>query len=189
MPFSLTGAPEVGHFVARQQELADIHQGLRSDGTRRVVVLHGLGGIGKTQLAIEYAKRYRENYSAVFWLSIKDDSSLKQSFRRVAGQIQRAHPSAAIPRIDENTETDEIIASCETTQKQVFSGGAGGYTEHKAQAIASVYTNPKYRKNGMAALLLNELKKWFDGESDSECSALYSDIGKVEGVSLLFRSY
>jgi hypothetical protein len=54
-----------------------------------------------------------------------------------------------------------------------------GYREEKAWAIASVYTPIKFRRQGMAALLLNEVKKWFDGEADCETSFLYSDIGPV----------
>ena len=40
-----------------------------------------IGGIGKTQLTVAYAKRHKDNYSAIFWLNIKDEEdSLKQSF-------------------------------------------------------------------------------------------------------------
>jgi len=49
----------------------------RSRDGRRVAVLHGLGGIGKKQLMIEYAKRHRTEYSAIFWVNSKD--SIKQS--------------------------------------------------------------------------------------------------------------
>jgi hypothetical protein len=80
--FSLSDVPEIDNFVAREEELAEIHRTIRGDGGRRTVVLHGLGGIGKTQLTIAYAKRHRDNYSAVFWLNIKDEDSLKQSFAR-----------------------------------------------------------------------------------------------------------
>ncbi|KAI5925872.1 hypothetical protein F4810DRAFT_707957 [Camillea tinctor] len=47
--FSLSGAPKTDHFVGRTDELLEIH-------ARLAVVPNGLGGIGKTQLAIEYAK-------------------------------------------------------------------------------------------------------------------------------------
>ena len=70
-----------------------MHRMLRGDGSRRTVVLHGLGGIGKTQLTIAYAKRHRHNYSAIFWLNIKDEDSLRQSFAKVAKQIMRNHAS------------------------------------------------------------------------------------------------
>jgi GNAT superfamily N-acetyltransferase len=81
--------------------------------------------------------------------------------------------------LSKTADPTEVVASCETTRKTVHSGGFGGYRELRAYAIASVYTNPKYRRNGMAALLLTHLKAWMDGEGVSECSALYSDIGKV----------
>ncbi|KAH8197363.1 hypothetical protein TruAng_008456 [Truncatella angustata] len=74
--FSLSNVPETQHFVARESEIAEIRKALSSDGSRRVVVLHGLGGIGKTQLAVAYIKRYRDEYSAIFWFNIKDEASI-----------------------------------------------------------------------------------------------------------------
>jgi hypothetical protein len=46
--FNLSDVPKIEHFVARKEELAEMHRRLKSDGSRRTVVLHGLGGIGKT---------------------------------------------------------------------------------------------------------------------------------------------
>jgi hypothetical protein len=94
IPFSLSVVSDIEHFVAREDELREIHKALSGDGSRHAVVLYGLGGIGKTQLAITYAKRHKDNYSAIFWLNIKDEDSLKQSFANVAKQILRAYPSA-----------------------------------------------------------------------------------------------
>ena len=83
---------------------------LRGDGSRRIVVLHGLGGVGKTQLAIAYAKRHKDNYSAIFWLNIKDEDSLRQSFAKVAKQIMRDHPSARwLSSVDTKENLDEVI--------------------------------------------------------------------------------
>ena len=45
--------------MGREEELAEIHRTLRGDGTRRTVVLHGLGGIVKTQLTVAYVKRHK----------------------------------------------------------------------------------------------------------------------------------
>ena len=95
VPFSLSDVVDVSSFVAREAELTEIHARLGGDGSRRTVVLHGLGGIGKTQLITAYAKRHKENYSAIFWLNIKVEDALKQSFSKIARQISRAHPSAS----------------------------------------------------------------------------------------------
>ncbi|OAA72173.1 beta transducin-like protein HET-E4s [Cordyceps fumosorosea ARSEF 2679] len=94
--FSLSEAPEVQHFVSREAELAEIRERLLSDGSRRVVVLHGLGGIGKTQLAVAYMRRYRDEYSAVFWLNIKDEHTIRQSFVKAAKQIRRQYPHSRL---------------------------------------------------------------------------------------------
>lgn len=87
----------------------EMHKSLHSDGSRRVVVLHGLGGIGKTQLALEYAKRHKDNYSAIFWLNAKDEHSLHHSYVRVARQILREHPSARRLSGVEMKNTDEVV--------------------------------------------------------------------------------
>lgn len=75
-----------------------------------------------------------------------------------------------------------IVASCESIKKTVFIAGRNtgvndGFVEATGYAIASIYTNPKYRRLGMAAFMLRRLQKQMDEES--ECSALYSDIGKM----------
>ena len=96
--------------MAREEELEGMHRELNGDGSRRTVVLHGLGGIGKTQLAIAYAKRYKDSYSAIFWLNIKDEDSLRQSFAKIAKQILRAHPSVSrLSSVDIKGDLDEVI--------------------------------------------------------------------------------
>ncbi|KAH7007847.1 uncharacterized protein B0I36DRAFT_437158 [Microdochium trichocladiopsis] len=76
--FSLSGVPETPHFVARDGEVAEMRRMLCSDGSRRIVVLHGLGGIGKTQLAatlkgLNLQQDHDEIIQAVkAWLSLLD---------------------------------------------------------------------------------------------------------------------
>jgi hypothetical protein len=107
--FSLSDVSEIDHFVAREEELAEIHRKLNGDSSRCTIVLHGLGGIGKTQLTIAYAKRHKDSYSAIFWLNIKDEDSLKQSFAKVAKQILREHPSASrLSSVDIKGDLDEV---------------------------------------------------------------------------------
>ena len=111
MVFSLIRAAiDTPFFIARDSELQQIHDNLSSDGSRKVVVLYGLGGIGKTQLAIRYAKRYQENYSALLWLNAKDETSTRSSFAQIAKQILREHPTAPrLANIDTEQNLDEAI--------------------------------------------------------------------------------
>ncbi|SPO01721.1 uncharacterized protein DNG_04394 [Cephalotrichum gorgonifer] len=81
---------------------------------RRTVTVQALGGMGKTQLAVAYAKRHRDAYSAVFWLNARDEMTLKEGYLRLAKQILRQHPSVdyitdavnsiKITKHDENVE-------------------------------------------------------------------------------------
>jgi Cdc6-like AAA superfamily ATPase len=56
IPFSLQGIP-VGNFVGREEQLHRIEQQLQPASTektvRKVFVVHGLGGIGKTRSSLE----------------------------------------------------------------------------------------------------------------------------------------
>ncbi|HEY3870781.1 MAG TPA: FxSxx-COOH system tetratricopeptide repeat protein [Actinocrinis sp.] len=63
--------PRNDSFTGRADALRALRDMLRSreasDG--RPAVLHGLGGVGKTHLALEYAHRYKSEYDVVWWMS------------------------------------------------------------------------------------------------------------------------
>ena len=58
-------------FTGREETLRCLHEGFHADKISRFLssrALTGLGGVGKTQIALEYAYRYREDYQAVLWV-------------------------------------------------------------------------------------------------------------------------
>ena len=106
---NLASLPEAAQFVAREKELSNVHELLHGHSNRTCVVLHGLGGIGKTQLAIEYVRRHKERYTAMFWLNANDPDSLKLSFRDVAQQILRYHPSTSLLAGVDSDDLDQVV--------------------------------------------------------------------------------
>lgn len=61
------------HFTGRERLLVDMHTSL---GKKRPVALCGLGGLGKTQTAIEYAYRHSNDYDTVLWVRADTADSL-----------------------------------------------------------------------------------------------------------------
>jgi hypothetical protein len=48
------------------------------------VALHGLGGVGKTQIAIQYSHRFHRSYNVIIWINTADRLSLEEGFREFA---------------------------------------------------------------------------------------------------------
>lgn len=97
LPFSLDGVPEMHQFVGRKEELHEMNEAFQGDGSqRKVVILHGLGGIGKTQLAVAFMKEQRDAYSAIFFLNGKTEDTLKQSFAGMTARLHNEYPSSPL---------------------------------------------------------------------------------------------
>ena len=89
--------PRLPDFVGRRGWLAALRQTLARDDRIGLVAVQGLPGVGKTQLAVEYAARYAQEYDLVWWVPAGDVEDAHRSMAdlavRVAG-IDRTAESA-----------------------------------------------------------------------------------------------
>lgn len=79
--------PRNAFFCGRDDLLTRIHDDFKQadhQGRFGIQVLSGLGGVGKTQVALEFAYRYRSDYSNVFFVDADSLSSLSVTFANVA---------------------------------------------------------------------------------------------------------
>ena len=59
-------------FVGRNDELTRLHQQLQANERVAISAIAGMGGIGKTELALQYARRYVDDYPAgLCWLQAR----------------------------------------------------------------------------------------------------------------------
>jgi tetratricopeptide (TPR) repeat protein len=52
------------------------------------LAIHGLGGTGKTQLALKYVEDYKDKYNPILWIDAQDEESVRLSFERCASELQ-----------------------------------------------------------------------------------------------------
>src|SRR5512144_1575110 len=77
--------PRSPHFVGRAEMLSELRARLRGGEHAMIVqALHGLGGVGKTQLAIEYAHRFAADYELVWWLDADQPALIGGQFAALA---------------------------------------------------------------------------------------------------------
>jgi tetratricopeptide (TPR) repeat protein len=76
-------------FTGRESELSRLEKLLSHTGRTTQVAITGLGGVGKTQLAIELVHRTIAKHKAcsVFWISATDPESLHQSYLSIAKKL------------------------------------------------------------------------------------------------------
>ncbi|MCA9996928.1 MAG: tetratricopeptide repeat protein [Anaerolineales bacterium] len=76
-------------FVGREELLARLEAGAAADGAATVLTqaIAGLGGVGKSQLALAYAHAHRDQYDLIYWLTADPESSLLDGLRGLGRRL------------------------------------------------------------------------------------------------------
>lgn len=56
------------------------------------IVLYGIGGSGKTQLARQFIELHRQDYCAIFWINASTNDILRETFTEAANAISAKWP-------------------------------------------------------------------------------------------------
>ncbi|MFL5652760.1 MAG: tetratricopeptide repeat protein, partial [Ktedonobacteraceae bacterium] len=101
-------------FTGREHALEHLHAQLQQKTTAAIgqtQSISGLGGIGKTQLAVEYAYRYLEEYQCVLWAHAQSVETLNSSFTEIARLLK-------LPEKDEQEQAITMQAVTHWLQRQ-----------------------------------------------------------------------
>src|SRR5450755_708005 len=92
-------------FTGREDVLIQLYQALMPGNIDNIVqpqAICGLGGIGKTQIAVEYAYRYQNNYESVLWVNANSSETLVSDFLALAHLLQ-------LPEADQKSDPQDVI--------------------------------------------------------------------------------
>jgi tetratricopeptide (TPR) repeat protein len=76
--------PRNPNFTGREDELRQLRANLTDGHAAAIIPIAGLGGAGKTQLALEYAYRHIADYDLVWWLRAEDTTTLVADCAQIA---------------------------------------------------------------------------------------------------------
>jgi TIR domain/NB-ARC domain len=84
------------HFTGRGSELEQLARALAA-GAVTAHSVHGMGGIGKTQLAAEYAHAHATDYDLVWWVAAEVPAAIPDQFAALANRLDLGADPAADP--------------------------------------------------------------------------------------------
>jgi hypothetical protein len=103
-------------FVGRETELDNIHDilfrksptlGMLTACQPRSVVIHGMGGMGKSEIALKYAHRHRADYQCIFWLDAETRDALFASCVNVAASTNLLRLPSHVNWVEETHKVPE----------------------------------------------------------------------------------
>ena len=69
----------MANFIGREQQLEQLHQLLQQNERVSISAIAGMGGIGKTELALQYAIAYQDYYpGSLCWFSVRGENLVTQ---------------------------------------------------------------------------------------------------------------
>ena len=86
-------------FTGRKKLLAAVRRRLLAGDRAVAVVLHGMSGVGKTQLAIEYAHRFADSYDLVWWVAAGQAGLIGEQFAELADVLNCGRPGEGLAEV------------------------------------------------------------------------------------------
>ncbi|RAH46266.1 Pfs, NB-ARC and TPR domain protein [Aspergillus brunneoviolaceus CBS 621.78] len=91
------------HFVGRRKEIQELEDWISAPDRPRKLAITGLGGVGKTQIALQFAYRMRdrEPECSVFWIPCTSYKAVEQAFMSIASLVglQDVEPAGVKQRL------------------------------------------------------------------------------------------
>ncbi|KAF9008464.1 hypothetical protein BDQ17DRAFT_1349998 [Cyathus striatus] len=88
-PLHFTAACTTQNFVGQEKYLEKLHEHFRPGNIteRKMFLLHGMGGIGKTQICLKFNDEMAGQFTNVFWIDTTSEDTIVQSLKEIYKKI------------------------------------------------------------------------------------------------------
>ena len=131
-------------------------------GQGKIAVLHGLGGIGKTNIVVQYAWQNLAVYTFVWWIHSATTEVLKQSLMTAAQNLIH-HLAANYP----SGQPDYIVIACDL--------GIAWLIDASGQLVYSAESNDQERVEGA-------LSKWLSMDGNDMWLLVFDNVDDLNVV-------
>ena len=95
--------------TAELQQLRDILFPTQHPHRQCIISISGMGGVGKTQLSLAHVRDCANDYSSVFWLNARDETSLRQSMADLNAVIIHSPVVSNAQSVDDEKVKIELV--------------------------------------------------------------------------------
>jgi len=174
-------------FTGRDGLLVAVRERLLSGDRAVVQALQGMGGVGKTQLAAEYAHRFAGDYDTVWWIVAEEPGLIGEQVAALAAELGCALPGAETPVAVRAALADLrgrgrgllVFDTAESAEDLVpwLPGGATGHVLITSRAggwadIAVPVEVDVFARSESVAVLRDRVPGLTDGDADRLAAAL-----------------
>lgn len=173
----------IPHFVKRPNILEEVNKAFEKNINQlKLVTLCGLGGMGKSQIALDFCLQNKEFYQYIFWMEADTETTLQSSFIAAARKLKLAD------NVDqpEKIVRDMIEWLQETSGWLVVFDNADDYSLNKTSQ--SFQLRKKYfPKSGQGDILITTCLKYEIGQDNSIVDLDKMEMDDSTALKLLLR--
>jgi len=124
------------------------------------VVLYGLGGMGKTQLALQYVDHHNQDCSSVFWINAASEQTLRLGFVHIMQRL-----------IDHHAELSDEPDYIEISRLLYMVG--------KVNAAGKCSVQQEDEQH-----IVNSVKRWFNSEANTRWLLVFDNLDDLQSFDL-----
>ncbi|KAL7274135.1 hypothetical protein RUND412_002969 [Rhizina undulata] len=155
--------------LLQAQALADPHENnpemrtvTRTDSKQKTVILHGMGGAGKSQIALEFAYQFSDCYTSIFWIDADNVSRTADSAHDIVQQLMDHY----ITRWRSSPDYSEIANILGIPGKIILDDSGNMKRIRTQTAMKAVHNWLRRKENQGWLLLVDNHDNAEDGELD-----------------------